>query len=153
MEEIDQMLKDFLWGKRRQEILKLPNILGGLGYPNRTTFDKALKASWSKRIYQKGEGWAFFPIHYGLDKILIFGDIYLSRLKESTVNVFWLDYITSIEDLIVRRQPINFTEAWGVPIWYNSKICHTKIIPGSKEGLGSLVICWTHWDRWKAEKR
>ena len=90
------------------------------------TFDKALKASWSKRIYQEGEGWAAFPMHYGLDKILIFGDIYLSKLKKSTKNVFWLDYITSIEDLIVKRKPFNFTEACGVPIWYNPKICHTK---------------------------
>ena len=71
-------------------------------------------------------GMGSIPIHYGLDKILILGDIYLSKLKNSTINVFWLDYITSIEDLIVKRQPFNFTEACGVPIWYNSKICHTK---------------------------
>ena len=40
-------------------------------FPNLTLFDKALKASWSKRIYQGGEGWAVFPMRYGIDKILI----------------------------------------------------------------------------------
>ena len=130
-----------------------PRITLHISYPNLTTFDKGLKASWSKRIYQEGEGWAVFLMHYGVDKILIFGDIYLSKLKKSIKNVFWLDYITSIEDLIVKRQPFNFTEACSVPIWYNSKICQTKQIPGLKERLNLLVICWTHWDRWKAEKR
>ena len=52
MGEIDQMFKDFLWGKKppkfRQEILELPNTLGGLIYPNLAIFDKALKANWSR---------------------------------------------------------------------------------------------------------
>ena len=56
--------------------------------------------------------------------------------------MFWLDYITSIEDLIVKRKPFNFSEACGVPIWYNSKYAIPKIIPGLKEGLNLLVICW-----------
>ena len=71
-------------------------------------------------------------MHYGVDKILIFGDIYLSKLKKIK-NVFWLDYITSIEDLIVKRQPFNFTEACGVP--YNSKTCHTKDNTWFKRGI------------------
>ena len=48
MEEIDQMFKDFLWGKKpskfRQGILELPSTCGGLSYPNLAIFDKTLKA-------------------------------------------------------------------------------------------------------------
>ena len=124
------MFKDFLWGKKppkfRQEILELTYTLGGFIYTNLAIFDKALKANWSRRIYQVSEEWAIFPIHYSLDKIFIFGDIYLVKLKNSTKNVFWRDYISAIEDLIVKRQPFNFTEACAMPIWSNSKICCTK---------------------------
>ena len=49
--------------------------------------------------------------------------------------MFLFDYITFIEDLIVKRQPFNFTEACVVPIWYNSKICHTKNDTWFKRGL------------------
>ena len=49
--------------------------------------------------------------------------------------MFWLDYITFIEDLIVKRQPFNFTEACGVPVWYNSRICHTKNNAWFKRGI------------------
>ena len=85
-------------------------------YPNLALFDKGLKSSWSRRIYQEDEVWAIYPIHYGLDKISIFGCIYPRNLKESTENEFWLDYIIAIEDLIVKQQPFNYKEACAVPI-------------------------------------
>ena len=97
--------------------------------------DKALKASWSRRIYKENESWEIFPIHYGLDKISIFGDIYRNNLKNSTKNIFWLDYIIAIEDLIVKRQPFNFMEACAVAIWYNSKICQSKNSAWFKRGI------------------
>ena len=58
--------------------------------------------------------------------------------------MFWLDYIKAIEDLIVKRQPFNFREACAMPIWYNSKICHTEDSAWFKKGLNLLVIFKTH---------
>ena len=77
-------------------------------------------------LWGKKNGCTIFLMHYFLDKVFIFGDIYLNKLKESTKNVFWLVYITATEELIVKRQPFNFTEACAMPIWCNSKICHRK---------------------------
>ena len=59
--------------------------------------------------------------------------------------MFWLDYITSIEDLIVKRQPCNSSEAWGMPIWYNSKVCHTNYKTWFKRGItfiGDVLDPW-----------
>ena len=53
----------------------------------------------------------------------------------STENEFWLDCITAIEHLIVKRQFCNFTEACAMPIWYNFRICHTKNSVWFKRGV------------------
>ena len=41
----------------------------------------------------------------------------INKLKKYTKNVFLLECITAIEDLIVKRQPFNFKKTWARSIW------------------------------------
>ena len=65
----------------------------------------------------------------------------------NTNNMFWLDYIIAIEDLIVERQPFTVLEVCATPIWQNSKLCHTKISACFKRGsrfIGDLLNPFGH---------
>ena len=55
-----------------------PVELVGLNYTNLSNFDKALKATWVRRIIKGEEGWSIFPYHFKIHKIFLFGDIFLT---------------------------------------------------------------------------
>ena len=68
--QLEETFKNFLWNNKipkfRKEILETLSNLGGLKLTNLQKFDFALKISWVKRLMNQKEGWAIFPMQYGL---------------------------------------------------------------------------------------
>ena len=100
---LENMFKTFLWNNKnpkfRKEILEtLPN-LGGLKLTNLKIFDSALKISWIRRLTMQSGEWAVFPIQYGIEGMLKYGDIYHDKIINKCSNKFWKDMAISITKL------------------------------------------------------
>ena len=89
---------------------------------NLQKFDSALKISWMKRLLNQNEGWAIFPLKYGIGKILRYGDEYQEIVIANTSNKFWKDTAMAIKALYDTLQYNNTNQIYNTPIWYNSKI-------------------------------
>ena len=50
------------------------------------------------------ENLTIFLIQYGLDHLLIFGDVHLNKLKESAKDLIWLYYILAIKTNVKRHK-------------------------------------------------
>ena len=104
LEEYDKMTADFLWGgkppKFRKEILEYPYSLGGLQLHDLLRFSNSLKTTSLRRIMATDSGWTTFALAYGIDECWTFGNDFAEQKKKNTiVNTFWKDVITSIIDL------------------------------------------------------
>ena len=140
--KIEQLFEKFLWNgkppKFKKQIIQKQVIEGGLQYPNIRNVDATMKISWFKRIYATNEGWASFPNMYGMDKIYVYGDLYMRKLLRTVKNQFWKDSIRSLL-IIVEQQPYQGMEALlTTPLWYNSKMVPDMISSWMTKGITTI---------------
>ena len=96
-----------------------------------------MKASWIKRIYKTNIGWVATPIFYGLDKIYMYGNIYLQKI--STIkNDFWRDLIKSIHFVSVNAPISSVEHLLAMPLWYNTKMVMEKIPSWVDKGIMTI---------------
>ena len=96
-----------------------------------------MKASWIKRIYKTNEGWATTPLFYGLNKIYMYGDIFLQK-KSKIKNVFCRDVVQSVKLVTINAPIISIENLLAMPLWYNSKIDEEKISSWVDKGITTI---------------
>ena len=87
-----------------------------------TNFVYSLKISWLKRITTQTEGWAEFLIEMGIQKVIKYGDQYLTKLKHKLNNKFWIDMINGIQVLTSKFRIKNTPQLYSMPLWHNSRL-------------------------------
>ena len=124
--KLENMFKNFLWGKNppkfRKNILENLNNLRGMKMTNLKNFDYSLKISWLKRITTQTEGWVEFLIEMGIQKVIKYGDQYLTKLKHQLDNKFWIDMINGIQVLTSKFRIKNAPQLYSMPLWHNSRL-------------------------------
>ena len=92
-----------------------------------SSFVKALKLTWIRRILQTNSSWVNLFIEStqcSINSLCDFGNEYLrSRLKEIT-NPFWKDVLHSLCDFVTLLPKRNISAALKSPLWHN---CFIKI--------------------------
>ena len=81
-----------------------------------------LKVSWLKRIIIQTQGWAEFPNHFKINNIILYGNLYPTRIVESIYNRFWKDMVNSVIRLTNTLKIRNITHLHLMPLWYNSEL-------------------------------
>ena len=126
LNKLNIIFKNFIWNgktpKFRNEITENPIQKGGLGLIDLEFFDKALKLSWLKRIYQQTNGWAEFPIRYNIHKLVLYGDRYAEIVAKRVKNKFWADVAKGAQMLLVTFDINNMMDLHRSPLWYNSTL-------------------------------
>ena len=89
---------------------------------NLENFDYSLKISWIKRINTQTEGWVKFPTEMGIQKVIKYGDQYLTKLKNQLNNKFWTDKINGLQVLTSKFRIENALHLYSMPLWYNSRL-------------------------------
>ena len=89
---------------------------------NLKNFDYSLKISWLKRLITQTEGWVEFPTEMGIQKIIKYGDQYLTKLKHQLDNKFWIDMIIGIQVLTSKFRIKNAIQLYSMPLWHNSRL-------------------------------
>ena len=100
---------------------------GGLQYPNIRYIDATMKISWFKRIHVSESAWVSFPYQHKMDKVYLYGDVFLKKLYFSIKNQFWKDTIKALLLLIERPNFIGLESILSTPIWYNSDLIKEKL--------------------------
>ena len=95
-----------------------------MNYLNLFNFDRALKASWVRRIIKGEEGWSIFPFHFKIHKIFLFGDIFLDNIYKKCNNDFWKDVIEACRSLYDKIWLLHSSDRSLMPLWYNTKLCN-----------------------------
>ena len=141
-EKIETIFKKFLWKEKppkfRNQLLEKQVSEGGLQYPNIRYIDATMKVSWFKRIYVSESAWVSFPYLYNMDKIYLYGDVYLRKLLVSIRNPFWKDTVKSLLKLFERPIFKGFEPILAMPIWYNSEIINEKLESWTKRGIMTI---------------
>ena len=90
---LDHTFSKFIWNSKtpkfRKNITENSICQGGLGLTNLSLFNSALKISWLKRLLSQTTGWAVFPIHFNIHKLILYGDEFAREVSRSTRNKFW----------------------------------------------------------------
>ena len=138
-EKIEAIFQKFLWKgktpKFRSQILEKQVLEGGLQYPNIRFIDATMKVSWFKRIYVSESAWVSFPYLYKMDKIYLYGDIYLKKLLISIRNPFWNDTIKALLKILDKPTFKGFESVLATPIWYNSGVINERLDSWVKMGI------------------
>ena len=141
-DEIESIFQKFLWKgkppKFRNQLIEKQISEGGLQYPNIRAIDATMKISWFKRIYISDADWVSFPYMYNMDKIYMYGDIYLKKLSLSIKNPFWKDTVKSLLKMFEKPIFISQESILATPIWYNSEIINEKIDSWDKKGIKTI---------------
>ena len=87
---------------------------------NLKIFDASLKISWFKRLTNQSLGWAKFPIQYGMNDILKYGDNFPKKILCTIKNKFWYDMVQSIIKLNKAMKYKNSLQLQNMPLWRNS---------------------------------
>ena len=123
--KLEQVFKNFIWKgkppKIRNEILENSYQMGGLKMTNLQTFDQSLKSSWIKRIKEQTDGWEELPRKYQIDKIILFGNNYPTKILQNLEDPFWKNVVNACQ--LIQYKLYNDTlSAFNIPLWYNGDI-------------------------------
>ena len=120
LEEYDKMTADY------QNLgfffLEYPYSLGGLQLHNLLRFSNSLETTWLRRIMATDSGWTTFALAYEIDKCWTLGNGLAEQKKNTIVNTFWKDVITSIIDLRKELRPLTDLDFLCWPLWYDPTI-------------------------------
>ena len=70
-----------------------------LNYKKLQKFDLALKLGWAKRLITSKSKWTIYPTFWDIYDTCIFGPDKMDRIKDVIYNLFWSDFIKSVETL------------------------------------------------------
>ena len=136
------IFQKFLWKgkppKFRNQLLEKQVSEGGLQYPNIRYIDATMKISWFKRIYASESAWVSFPYIHNMDKIYLYGDVYLKKLLISIKNPFWNDTIKALLMMFERPTFKGFESILAMPIWYNTNIIKERLDSWVKKGIMTI---------------
>ena len=126
LSRLETIFKHFIWKngipKLRRDILETLPSLGGLKMTNLKIFDASLKISWFKRLTNQSLGWAEFPIQYGINDILKYGDKFPKNILGTMKNKFWYDMVHCIIKHNTAMKYNNTMQLQNMPLWHNSII-------------------------------
>ena len=121
---LDSIFSKFIWNcknpKFRKKIIENPICQGGMGLTNLSLFNSALKMSWLKRLLPQSTGWAVFPIHFNIHKLILYGDEFARRISKNTRNKFWADVAGSVLNFLNCQKIKNIHDLHNTPLWHNS---------------------------------
>lgn len=115
--------------KVNREIGTLDYLKGGLKMVNISNFIASLQCSWIKKLTQGYKPWMNFFLSKinGNDfanKLIDFGDDFLSGMVVQRNNIFWQDGFNSwlcyTKKMI--KSSLNTKNVFNIPVWYNSNI-------------------------------
>ena len=140
--KIEKVFLNFLWQNKPPKF-KLSNLekliaCGGLQFPDLRKIDIGMKASWLKRLYKSNTGWASTPISYGLDKIYIYGDVFMQKKTTTLQNPFWRDVVYSVHCVYTKSTFKSLQQVLSVPLWLNSHIMVERIYSWETKGIYTI---------------
>lgn len=145
IKELEKMFYKFLWNSgpdriKRRIIIK-NTACAGLRMVELTSFIKALKVSWLRRILQQSEtgGWNELAF-INFSKLFSFGGIYAAKLNSNLRNPFWKDLMQVWCDFCKAVPVENIKDILICPLWHNERIGNGQLFLRNWCDMGIRVI-------------
>ena len=125
---LQNIFLNFLWDGKNSKIKNTVTVQkiseGGLGIPDIKSFTNSLKLTWLRRIVDHHMTWNTL-LQATIPKIRLLiqvGPEIAQRLKETTNNRFWRDFLNAFTEFSLKRKPVDLNEFVKCSFLYNTNI-------------------------------
>ena len=135
LNSMNSKLYEFLWegkpDKIKRSTICTDYLVGGLKMINVKNYEKGLKVSWVKRMFQKynSQWFKLFKTYFSkAEHILNFGDGWCKTILRNVKNPFWMNVLENWINLCeIQRTNLDADEIRRCCIWFNPEISRVPL--------------------------
>lgn len=127
IKQLEKLFYKFLWNsgpdRIKRSIIVKDLRVGGLRMVNISSFIKALKITWLRRIIQNSQDNSWYALsNIDFQKVFSFGSGFASHYKQHIYNPFWKEILQNWAEFCNTIKIESIDQVLNSPLWYNKNL-------------------------------